>query len=129
MKRTIPILMFAAVVLPMIGQPQSFDAASIKPSKSAEDGTSWHSRTGYLVMKNQPLRRLVAIAYGINEDQVSGGPKWVDSDRFDIEARAAGPARDPELLAMLQQLLAERFQVAVHRESGMAAGYVLVPIK
>jgi uncharacterized protein (TIGR03435 family) len=73
-----------------------------------EEGTSWHSRLGYLVMKNQPLRRLVAIAYGFNEDQVSGGPKWTDSDRFDIEARAGGPAKDPELLLMLQPELCTR---------------------
>jgi len=121
--------LLAASACVTVCYPQNFEAASIKPSKVHEGGTSWHSRLGYLVMKNQPLRRLVAIAYGVNEDQVSGGPKWTDSDRFDIEARAAGPAKDPELLLMLQHLLAERFQLAVHRESIIVQGYALVPLK
>jgi uncharacterized protein (TIGR03435 family) len=112
-----------------VSDSQTFEAASIKPSKIHDEGTSWNTRLGYLVMKNQPVRRLVAIAYGFNDDQVSGGPKWIDSDRFDIEARAAGPAKDPELLLMLQHLLAERFQVAVHRETETAPGYALVPLK
>lgn len=107
-----------------------FDAASIKPSKVSGDSSSWHSRLGYLVMKNQTLQRLVAIAYGFSDEQkVFGGPKWVESDRFDIEARAVGPAKDPELLLMLQNLLAERFQLVVHRETKNGSGFSLTPIK
>jgi uncharacterized protein (TIGR03435 family) len=69
-------------------------------------------------MKNQSLQRLVAIAYGFNDEQrILGGPKWVGSDRFDVEARAADPAKDPELLLMRRNLLAEHFQLAVHREA------------
>ena len=128
MKRT-KLAVVLLAVWPLICKTQTFEAASIKPSKARDDSTSWYSRLGYLVMKNQPLRRLVAIAYGLNEDQVSGGPKWVDSDRFDIEARAAEPAKDPELLLMLQRLLAERFQVAVHRENTSGPGYALVQLK
>jgi uncharacterized protein (TIGR03435 family) len=121
--------LMAACTCVTICHPQNFEAASIKPSTVHEEGTSWHSRLGYLVMKNQPLRRLVAIAYGFNEDQVFGGPKWTDSDRFNLEARADGPAKDPELLLMLQHLLAERFQLGVHRESNIVQGYALVPLK
>jgi uncharacterized protein (TIGR03435 family) len=81
-------------------------------------------------MKNQNLQRLVAIAYGFNDEQrVIGGPKWVGSDRFDIEARAVGPAKDPELLRMLQNLLADRFQLAVHRETKNAPGFSLALVK
>jgi uncharacterized protein (TIGR03435 family) len=83
-----------------------------------------------MVMKNQTLQRLVAIAYGFNDEQrVLGGPKWAGSDRFDIEARALGPAKDPELLLMLQNLLAERFHLAVHRDTKNGSGFSLVPIK
>jgi uncharacterized protein (TIGR03435 family) len=107
----------------------AFEAVSIKPNESHEDGSSWHSKTGYLVVKNQTLRRLVAIANRFPDDRVSGGPKWADSQRFDIDARAAGPAKDSDLLLMLQRTLAERFQVVTHRENINIDGYSLVPIK
>jgi uncharacterized protein (TIGR03435 family) len=80
-------------------------------------------------MKNQPFRRLVAIAYRIPADRVKGGPKWVDDERFDIEARAGGPAKDPELMKMLQALLAERFQFASHRETANVSAYALTVLK
>ena len=105
---------------------RSFDAASIKPSKASNDSSSWNSRLGYMVMRNQTLNACIRIAYGLKVDQITGGPKWLDSDRFDIEARAVGPAKDPELLAMLQTLLAERFQLKFHRGTKLVSGYALV---
>src|SRR5712671_6886644 len=79
-----------------------------------------------LVMRNQTLSACIRIAYGLKVDQITGGPKWLDSDRFDIEARAASPAKDPELLAMLRTLLAERFQLKFHRGTKLVSGYALV---
>jgi uncharacterized protein (TIGR03435 family) len=130
MVRGIAALLFLAAAIPALSQPASFDAASIKPSKMGTDSSSWHTRLGYMVMKNQTLQRLVAIAYGFNDEQrVLGGPKWLGSDHFDIEARAVGPAKDPELLLMLQNLLAERFQLAVHRETKNGSGFSLATVK
>src|SRR5437667_3966413 len=83
----------------------AFDSVSIKPSNGPRESSSWYSRTSYIVMKNQSLRRLVGIAYSVPENRVAGGPKWSDSDGFDIEGRAAGPAKDPELLLMLRRML------------------------
>jgi uncharacterized protein (TIGR03435 family) len=129
LKRIGAVLYLAAASL-AFSQPAAFDAASIKPNKTGTDSSSWNSRLGYMVMKNQTLQRLVAIAYGFSDEQrVLGGPKWVASDRFDIEARAVGPAKDPELLLMLQNLLAERFQLAVHRETKHGPGFSLALIK
>jgi hypothetical protein len=91
----------------------SFDAASIKASNAKDESSSWNTRLGYLVMRNQTLNACIRIAYGLKVDQIAGGPKWLDSDRFDIEARATGPAKDPELLAMLQTLLAEGFRLKI----------------
>jgi len=76
-------------------------------------------------MRNQTLQRLVAIAYAVTDDRVLGGPRWSAFDGFDVEARAIGPAREPELLQMLQQLLAERFQLVVHREKKNTSGFSL----
>jgi uncharacterized protein (TIGR03435 family) len=60
---------------------------------------------------------------------VTGGPKWMDSDRYNINAKAAGPAKDPELLLMLRTLLVERFKLEVHRQSKPVSGYALVVAK
>lgn len=124
MVKHIGALLFLVAANTAFAQSAAFDAASIKSSKIGTDSSSWNSRLGYLVMKNQTLQRLVAIAYGFTDEQrVLGGPKWVGSDRFDVEARAVGPAKDPELLLMLQSLLAERFHLALHRESKNGSGF------
>jgi uncharacterized protein (TIGR03435 family) len=80
-------------------------------------------------MKNLSLKVLTGVAYSLPADRVLGGPKWIESERFDIEARAIGPAGDPELLRMLQSLLAERFHLAIHRETRTIDGYALVLAK
>src|ERR1700685_4279339 len=53
------------------------------------------------------------------------GPKWADEERYDIDAKSAGPAGGHALMAMLQQLLAERFKLVIHRETRQLAGYAL----
>ena len=113
------------------GQPArpAFEAASVKPSQARDNSSSWNSSTGYLVIRNQSLKALIRIAYGVRDDQIAGGPKWIDSERFDVDARSAGPAKDPELLEMLQTLLADRFQLAFHRETKTVTGYALVAAK
>ena len=50
-------------------------------------------------------------AYNLPETLIFGGPKWVNDERYDIDAKAAGPAGDHEIMIMLQALLAERFQL------------------
>ena len=129
MVKCIPVLLILLGAAPGFSQAPSFEAASIKPSTEAEGHSGWHTRKGYMVLQNQTLRRLVAVAFDVTEERVLGGPKWMSDDRFQIEARAATPADDPELRQMLQSLLAERFQLTVHRESRTVPGYYLATIK
>jgi uncharacterized protein (TIGR03435 family) len=77
-------------------------------------------------MRNMTLRASIGMAYNVKELQVLGGPKWLDADRYDIDAKSAGAAQPPERMAMLQTLLAERFQLALHRETKTFPGYALV---
>jgi uncharacterized protein (TIGR03435 family) len=65
----------------------------------------------------------------VKDNQVAGGPKWLDEDRFDINAKAEGPANGLQLLVMLQTLLAERFQLVLHHEEKIASAYALVLAK
>jgi uncharacterized protein (TIGR03435 family) len=77
-------------------------------------------------MRNIPLRNLIQLAYGVEGYKISGGPSWIASDRFDIEAKAAGnPSARQMQGPMLQALLEDRFKLAVHRESKPGPVYEL----
>jgi uncharacterized protein (TIGR03435 family) len=65
---------------------------------------------------NVTLKRCIVGAYGLTPRQVLSGPTWVDTDRFQITARAEQPVGDKPLMPMMQTLLAERFKLAFHME-------------
>jgi uncharacterized protein (TIGR03435 family) len=111
-----------------LAQPPAFEAAAIKPSKEAVRGITWDTGPGRINVRGT-LKGLIWIAYQVKDFQVSSGPKWLDEDRFEINAKAEGPANDPQLLAMLQTLLADRFQLAIHHEQKIAPAYALVVAK
>ena len=80
---------------------------------------------GHVAFRNTTLKKLVAVAYGVDEELVSGGPAWLETDRFDIEASAPAGTSQADRLAMLQALLAERFKLAVERNTKANPVYVL----
>ena len=100
-------------------RPAEFEVASVKLHTSADQRMMMVAQPGgRFVAMNIPLRMLIRTAYQLQDDQIVGGPKWLATDRFDIEARAAdtGAAINPQLLVMLQSLLADRFKLTTHRE-------------
>jgi uncharacterized protein (TIGR03435 family) len=125
--RTVYAILVAAAAF---GQtpPPAFDVASVKPAA----GRSLDFRIlpgGRLHITGLTLNVILREAYGVERYQIAGGPAWLDTDGFDIEARAEGePARD-QMLAMLQALLADRFRLKVHRESKEGNVYDLVVAK
>src|SRR5580658_1768952 len=106
--------------------PPAFEVASIKPSSDPPGSSGINTRPGSLLAVNVTLRGTIHSAYNIPEARIFGGPKWIDQDRFYIQARATTPADDAELMTMLQSLLAERFALVVHRETRTLPGYELV---
>jgi uncharacterized protein (TIGR03435 family) len=107
----------------------SFEAASIKPTVAQPGSSSGvTTRKGSLSAGNVTLKRCIRAAYDVQESQIAG-PDWIGEDRYDIEAKAAGPAGDRELMAMLQTLLSDRFKLAFHRETKDLPGYALVLAK
>jgi uncharacterized protein (TIGR03435 family) len=129
----------ASLVFVMIGMlirqpapPPRFEVAAIKLTPPDQWNTSSGGKTGKgrLTMHNRTLQRYIMGAYGVGPNQIVGGPSWLDSDRFDIEAKAEQPIDDDGVfMAMLQTLLAERFKLAIHRESKPIEAYVLVVAK
>ncbi len=66
-------------------------------------------------------------AYALHDSQLSGGPGWIASERFDVLAKAAAPPPGgvPDVLVMLRKLLADRFALRTHTETRPLAAYVL----
>ena len=106
--------------------PLAFEVAAIKANTSNERGNSEHSDNGVILMTNVSLKQLVERAYDVRDFSFSG-PDWLASLRFDITAKPpAGFVYRDQMRPMLQTLLAERFKLAVHRESKVMAAYALV---
>lgn len=135
MYSAVRIAAFAAFVsglLPAQPKPALFDSASIKPAATGIHGFSIRPLPGRFSAQNVTLRQLIGAAWHLPDYQVSGGPKWIDADRFDLEAKApeaATPPTDKELMVMLQGLLAERFGLAVRHDTRDLPIYSLEPAK
>jgi uncharacterized protein (TIGR03435 family) len=117
-------------------QRPSFEVASIKPGDPNERRRGIGNRGNQFEVLNFPLKGMIGYAYGVQNHQIFGGPKWIDSDLFTIAARpsAATPLLPPEnpqgvLKLMLQSLMEERFKLAIHRETRMEPIYELVVAK
>ncbi len=120
----------------------SFDVASVKRSEPGEGytnfpltlGSSNFTSVGNLMSVNVPLRLLVGFAFRLSAGQmhffISGLPDWVDSEWFDIEARApiSNPSKD-QFRLMVQSLLANRFKLVMHEEERQLPIYALVLTK
>jgi len=106
-----------------------FEAASIKLNTSGSGAGSIDSSPGRLTVQNLPLNRCIQIAFDVYEDALFSGPGWLNSERFDIEAKASGPATRQELMRMFQALLVKRFHMTFHTETREMAVFALVPAK
>jgi uncharacterized protein (TIGR03435 family) len=119
-----------ATVMAALGQtarPQ-FEVASIKPTGSQRPA-QMQDLPGRLTgrfMMNAPLRLLMETAYGVQPFQIMGGPEWIGSEQYEVNAKAAGNADRAQILLMLQSLLEDRFRLQIHRESREMPVYALV---
>jgi uncharacterized protein (TIGR03435 family) len=109
-------------------QAPAFEVASVKRNTSDEPagGSISPPAGGRFQANNVTLRTLIRTAYDVENFQISGGPKWIDSDKFDVNAKAAGNATWPDSRMMLQELLATRFKLSLSRESRTMPAYALV---
>jgi uncharacterized protein (TIGR03435 family) len=108
-------------------QQPAFEVASVRPNKSGGPGpTILPPKGGRLTATNVSVQDLLITAYHVQRFQVSGGPRWLESDRFDIEAKTEGDPPRERIQLMLQSLLADRFNLALHRETRELPVYELV---
>jgi uncharacterized protein (TIGR03435 family) len=89
--------------------------ASIRPSQGGRGMI--RMMPGAISVSGVPIRMIIRQAYGpLQEGQLVGGPDWIDSERFDIEAKLEGPPTPQATGGMLRQMLADRFNLKVHTE-------------
>jgi uncharacterized protein (TIGR03435 family) len=116
-------VMLSVTAFVLFGQPK-FEVASIKPSHT--DGlTTMRVDPGHFIA-DTTVERLIQNAYRVQSFQIMGGPDWIRSDRFAIEAKADDGVGRSEMFRMLQSLLEERFQLKTHRETREMPVYALV---
>jgi uncharacterized protein (TIGR03435 family) len=116
----------AAVIRPVF---DAFEVATVKPSDlELAAGRFIRMQTAnQFVARNCSLRMLISAAYNLSPQSVSGGPAWIDSDRYEIVAKSPGNVR-PNLddqMAMLRRLLADRFNLMFHRTTKQLPIYSL----
>ena len=108
-----------AVLVPLAAQQAApaFEVVSVKPHTS-DDGRLMMVMQpgGRLVATNVPLRLVVRTAFQIQDDQIVGAPDWLDTDRFDINAKAPDDMRPEHIGPMLKALLADRFKLRTRRD-------------
>jgi uncharacterized protein (TIGR03435 family) len=132
------LLVMAPVLLSPAFAQTTFEVASIKrdPFNGQQGNIGLRISGNRLIFEHQGLAAMVVFAYGIEDFQLSGGPAWVnarpmDPDAYQLTAKAEGdtiPTKE-QLQQMLQALLADRFQLKIHREAKDMPAYELVIAK
>jgi uncharacterized protein (TIGR03435 family) len=120
------------------GPLPSFEAASVKPNRSGGGMIRLNNTPGRFSATNVTPKLLIEYAYNIKDPQLSGGPAWIATDHYDIEAttnespeeRKANPSGgDERRKLMLRSLLAERFKLTLNQETRELPVYDLVVAK
>jgi uncharacterized protein (TIGR03435 family) len=122
-----------AEVLHIVPAPTEFEVAEIKPTNPDFRGMRLQIQPGGRVnMAGVNLKFLIQQAWDVTDETLAGAPKWMETDRYDIVAKAEtdGPQLDIDTLwPMLRGLIVERFKMTVHTEERPATAYTLIAVK
>jgi uncharacterized protein (TIGR03435 family) len=125
------VLATIAMVVSVRGQapsvprpPLEFSVISVKPNTSGEQGGTSRGQPGRYQGINVTLKRVIGLAYRPVQEFV-GGPDWINTAHFDIDARAEGNPSQDQMFEMLRTLLAQRFKLVVHKELKESPVYAL----
>jgi uncharacterized protein (TIGR03435 family) len=122
------VLMLLPAMAP--GQPRQpslrFESVRLEASRPQDPvATLGILPNGHIEFHNVTLRKIVAAAYAVAPEMVTGGPAWIDSRHFDLIAKAPAGTTQADRLSMLQAFLADRFKLALHRDKKIIPVYVL----
>jgi uncharacterized protein (TIGR03435 family) len=105
-----------------------FEVATIRPSNPDRPGKLFTVKGRQVITINTTLNDLITFAYGLHARQVTGGPAWMETEKYDVTGQPEGqgqPSRE-QLNAMVQKLLEDRFKLAMHREKRELPVYAIV---
>jgi uncharacterized protein (TIGR03435 family) len=130
--RSLPRLLFASIVLSAVHAPaqqhrMTFDVAAIHLAKPGSDRgfiKPLPGGNGYIV-QNVNLKTMIAVIYRLPARQIMGGPAWMNTTPFNIEARSDNVSNIEDLHTMFKNLLADRFGLKFHIEKKEGAVYEL----
>jgi uncharacterized protein (TIGR03435 family) len=128
---TVGTILVGALIFAQSTRPafDSFEVATVKPTPPDWRGGRWiRMLTAHeFAARNHTAKTLIAAAYNLNPKAISGGPAWVQNEPYDITAKAPGEVRPnlDEQMAMLRQLLGERYKLNFHREPKELAVYAI----
>jgi uncharacterized protein (TIGR03435 family) len=106
----------------------TFDVATVRPSKQADRNggiKALPGGNGYTA-QNIPVKLMISLMYRVPMRQITGGPDWLDSDRYNVEARVERSYSIDDLHIMYQNLLADRFNLKFHIETKEGPVYALM---
>src|ERR1700733_4507272 len=122
------LALFSVSLIAQVQQSPAFEVASVKPTGRLPESSSngWTISHGRFIAHAAWVRGMIAFAHGVHAAQVHGGPAWVDTEQYDVLAKAANPDADPDQIkAMVRTLLADRFRLVVHRQTQELPVYTL----
>jgi len=108
-----------------------FEVASLKPNVGHEDNYGIRPAPGgqRYQARNCPIKLMIQAAYQIKAEQIVGGPSWLETDRWDMEAKAEKSSSVDELHVMLMNMLVERLHLKFHHETKEMRMYALTADK
>ena len=121
----VAILCVSLAAADAAAQQSTFDAASVKRRTEPGGGFMGRQPGGRFTAQGVSLQDLIVFAYRLQPYQIAGGPRWLDTDRWDVAATGAPGAPDDVLVA-LQRLLTDRFSLVARREMRELPIYALV---
>lgn len=117
------LLIVMAAIIACQAQSPAFEAASVKVNPT---GLGRIRRDpGRLDITGMTLKGMMRYAYDVRDVQISGGPVWLDTEYWNIDATAGREISDAERKKMLQSLLTERFRMTIRREMKELPVYAL----
>jgi uncharacterized protein (TIGR03435 family) len=105
----------------------AFEVATIKPSDPARPGQIVTLRGVEVITTNTTLHDLINLAYWLHPKQLTGGPAWTESDKYDLTGKPDAPGQPSvdQMKMMIQKLLADRFQLKFHFEKRDLSAYAV----
>ena len=107
--------------------PLAFEVATVKPSDPNRPGKLFTVKGREVITINTTLSDLIGMAYNLHARQVSGGPPWMETDKYDVNGvpQAEGVPNTEQLRGLIQSLLKDRFKLTTHFEKRELPAYAL----